>query len=112
MGKQFSPLIILSLKLNVTDCERDLWVLVLSDGTWHEQVYSAESGLELGSGFNEEQIKLMNQRNRQIRLQEVHQASYGVCFYILESSLRIRFEIVRKCPMSYSHQKITKTTIR
>ena len=30
-------------KLSVTECERDLGVLVSSDGTWHEQVNSAAS---------------------------------------------------------------------
>jgi hypothetical protein len=45
LGNQKDPkdYLIAGRKLGTTDCERDLGVLVSSDGTWHEQVCSAAS---------------------------------------------------------------------
>ena len=45
LGKQSNPkdYFIAEKKLGVTECERDLGVLVSSDGTWHEQVSSSAS---------------------------------------------------------------------
>ena len=45
LGKQTNPkdYFIEGKKVGVTDCERDLGVLVSFDGTWHEQVNPAAS---------------------------------------------------------------------
>ena len=45
LGKNSIPkfYIIAEKKLGVTECERDLGVLVTSEGSWHEQVNSAAS---------------------------------------------------------------------
>ena len=45
LGTQTNPedYFIAGKKLGVTECERDLGVLVSSDGTWHEQVITAAS---------------------------------------------------------------------
>ena len=40
--------IIAGRKLGTTDCERDLGILVSSDGTWHELIYSAASKANRG----------------------------------------------------------------
>ena len=47
-GKQTNPedYFIAGKKLGVTECERDLGALVLSDGKWHEQDNSAASKAE------------------------------------------------------------------
>ena len=45
LGKQKNPedYLIARKKIGLTVCERDLGVLISSDGTWHEQVSSAAS---------------------------------------------------------------------
>ena len=44
LGKQSSPKdYFIPEKIGVTECDRDLGVLVSSDVTWHEQINSAAS---------------------------------------------------------------------